>query len=227
MDNKPKISQWTFIKDLEPSLRPDGTKKDRMSIFRFSCGVEYVRNYNIINRKNGSTRCQSCAKAQGWGNTTHNLGKHPLYRKWADMKNRCYNKSVDRYPIYGGRGIKVCATWNKDFNAFHDFCVSKGWTKGMSLERIDVNGDYEPNNCTIIPLSEQHYNKQNTFYVEHDGVKYCLVKLLKYQGKGGKYKHIHKCLKSGLRTFQYFIPIYNITFPEPQNHCNEDMCKNV
>lgn len=210
--SKDRINRLTYIRDDEPRKRVDRGSR-RRSLFECECGTREVKDHSSV-MTNHSIECSKCSFKNMKTNVTHNLGKHPLYRKWADMKNRCYNKNVDRYPIYGGRGIKVCDNWNKDFKAFHDFCISKGWTKGMSLERIDVNGDYEPNNCTIIPLSEQHYNKQNTFYVEHDGVKYCLVKLLKEQGKRNKYSHIHRCLKEGIRDFQYFIPIYNITFPE-------------
>ena len=80
------------------------------------------------------------------------------------MKGRCSTKTNHKYPIYGGRGIKVCEDWFNDFLSFYNWAYSNGYKEGLSIERIDVNGDYSPENCCWIPLSEQNKNKRNSIY---------------------------------------------------------------
>lgn len=105
----------------------------------------------------------------------HNLRKHPLYSVWAGMKRRCYTPGATQYKWYGGRGIKVCEKWKNSFKTFYDWAISHGWTKGMSIERKDVNGDYCPENCSIIPLKQQPRNTRATRWVEYKGEKMSLV----------------------------------------------------
>lgn len=96
----------------------------------------------------------------------HNMTKkHPLYRVWCTMKERCNNKNNNKYKNYGGRGIKVCDEWQKDFTIFYNWAISNGYEKGLTIERINVNGNYCPENCTWITAKEQCYNKQNTIKV--------------------------------------------------------------
>lgn len=81
------------------------------------------------------------------------------------MKERCNNKNSNKYKSYGGRGIKVCDEWQHDFMKFYDWAISSGYKKGLTIERINVNGNYCPKNCTWITPQEQCYNKQNTIKV--------------------------------------------------------------
>lgn len=80
---------------------------------------------------------------------THNLSKHKLYRVWHDMKDRCYRKNNSDYKDYGGRGITVCKEWLNDFQKFYDWAINK-WQKRLIFDRINVNGNYEPNNCRFV-----------------------------------------------------------------------------
>lgn len=84
-----------------------------------------------------------------------------LRQKWRDMCRRCRDKNNH---LYGGRGISVCGEWN-DFKEFEKWSYLNGYRDDLSIERIDVNGNYEPSNCCWIPREEQHYNKQNTKYL--------------------------------------------------------------
>lgn len=102
--------------------------------------------------------------------TTHGLRSHPLYGKWWDMKSRCYRPNRDRYNCYGGRGIKVCDEWKDDFKAFYDWAIAAGWKEGLTLDRIDVDGNYEPSNCKWVTKHEQAQNRQNTIWVTYKGV---------------------------------------------------------
>jgi hypothetical protein len=176
------------------------------------CGNKTIQiTYSV--RSGKRKECPECAnKSRAKNISTHGLIKHPLYRNWQDMKNRCRNPNTDRYNSYGGRGIVVCKQWDKDFKAYHDWCVSNGWKKGMSVDRIDVNGNYEPANCRIIPIQDQHYNKRNTYYVEVDGNKYSLSMLLRDNNLSNKYALIWLQLKKGW-DFNRHIEKYNIKLP--------------
>lgn len=80
--------------------------------------------------------------------------KEPLYRTWAGIKTRCYNPKAFAFHRYGGRGICMCEEWRYDYVQFRDWALSSGYKSGMSIDRIDVNGNYEPGNCHWLTRSE-------------------------------------------------------------------------
>lgn len=90
----------------------------------------------------------------------HGMSKSRFYGIWNDIMMRCYNPNKERYPRYGGRGIKVQKRWHI-FNNFKDD-MFLSYKKGLSIERINVNGNYTSKNCKWIPIKEQHLNKSNT-----------------------------------------------------------------
>lgn len=91
----------------------------------------------------------------------------PEYRAWRHAINRCHNPNVERYPLYGGRGIKVCDEWR---NSFVEFLRHMGPKPvGMTLDRIDVNRGYEPGNCRWATVKEQARNKRNNVRVNFNG----------------------------------------------------------
>lgn len=101
--------------------------------------------------------------------TKHGLRYHPLYRRWSNMKHRCSSPNDKKYEIYGGRGIKVCDEWKNDFKAFYDWSIANGYEEGLTLDRINVDGDYEPSNCRWATLDVQNNNKRNNHYITIDG----------------------------------------------------------
>lgn len=104
----------------------------------------------------------------------------PEYKSWTAMKQRCLNPNDDNYSNYGARGIRVCDRWLESFEAF---CADMGPRPGgMSIERNDVNGDYEPGNCRWATAKEQARNKRCTIYVEHDGARVNLAELVERLG---------------------------------------------
>ena len=91
---------------------------------------------------------QSCGCRQP--RTTHGQSRTPLHRKWGDMRSRCSNPNQSNY---GGKGIKVCDEW-QTFEPFRDWSLENGYVEGLSIDRIDPDGDYEPGNCRYITMSE-------------------------------------------------------------------------
>lgn len=132
------------------------------------CGNEVIVGaYNI---KSGNTQSCGCYQRSQTSKacTTHNLSKHPLYKLWAGMKERCECPKNKRYDRYGGRGIKVCEEWH-DFKVFHDWAIANGWVKGLSIERIDNDGDYCPTNCKWTSIAEQQSNTSKNHRLTYNG----------------------------------------------------------
>ena len=118
------------------------------------CGKEWECLATTI--KNGVTKSCGCFTS----NSTHNLTKHPLFKTWHNMKNRCYNKNFKQYADYGGRGITVCEEW-LDIKNFVDWVDNKSnWEEGLSLDRIDNDKGYSPDNCTFSTKTIQSINQR-------------------------------------------------------------------
>lgn len=95
---------------------------------------------------------------------THGLRHSRLYNIWTQMTQRCKNENLDYYDRYGGRGITVCSEW-ANFEKFADWALSNGYQEHLSIDRLDVNGNYEPANCKWSTTLEQSRNKRNTRYI--------------------------------------------------------------
>lgn len=87
----------------------------------------------------------------------------PLYGVWNTMKQRCYNPNNHKYKNYGERGIAVCSDWKNNFWSFYHWAISNGYQRGLTLDRINVNGNYEPSNCRWVNQKIQQNNRRNNY----------------------------------------------------------------
>lgn len=94
---------------------------------------------------------------------------HRLHQCYRDMLNRCYKPNNKRFERYGNRGIRVCSEWLNDFYSFRDWALANGYNDSLTLDRIDVNGNYEPNNCRWATSKMQNNNRANNRIVQYNG----------------------------------------------------------
>ena len=104
----------------------------------------------------------------------HGCNKERLYKIWVNIKYRCYNPKSKCYSDYGERGIKICREWDADYMEFRKWAYKNGYIPNAergkcTLDRINVNGDYEPSNCRWIDNVMQNNNKRNNHHVEYKG----------------------------------------------------------
>lgn len=137
----------------------------------FQCKCDCGNKKNIVGQllSNGHTRSCGCLAVNNTDQTTHGLSKTPLYNVWCGIKYRCYNEKSQHYHNYGGRGIKMCDEWLHDFQAFYDWAIANGYKDGLTIDRIDVNGDYEPSNCRWVDMKTQNNNRGNNHLITYNG----------------------------------------------------------
>lgn len=99
-----------------------------------------------------------------------------------DILNRCYNKTDKRYANYGFRGITVCDLWKDDKYEFINWALNNGYKKGLSIERIDNNDGYNPENCKFATRKEQNNNRRTNVFIDHGGLKKTLAQWSEFYG---------------------------------------------
>lgn len=136
------------------------TRKDALVNSRtISCGCLHKEKSRIIARKIF---------------TTHGLRHSRLYGIWCGIKKRCLNTNCKSYKDYGGRGITICDEWKKDFKTFYDWSMANGYQEILSIDRIDVNGNYEPSNCRWSDKKTQNRNTTQNKNITYNGETHCL-----------------------------------------------------
>ena len=153
---------------IERACRED--KRRVYWVCRCDCG-----NYSFVSGddlKSGNTKscgCLNSEKLKAGINVKHGMCYTPLNGVWRAMKRRCYYKKDSRYENYGGRGITVCDEWKDDFQAFYNWAMTNGYREGLSIDRIDVNGNYEPVNCRWATDKEQANNTRSNHFLTYNG----------------------------------------------------------
>ena len=133
------------------------------------CGASSVVNScSLISKNTSSCGCLR-KEALSAAISTHRLTNHPLHKVWLGIKDRCYAKSRKHYKDYGGRGISVCSEWH-DLHAFFEWGMASGYKKGLTIDRIDTDGNYSPENCRWATAKEQCNNRRNNIQVTYHGV---------------------------------------------------------
>lgn len=136
------------------------------------CGTNTTVKYSRLST--GTTKSCGCLAKEksSQTHTTHGMSNTPTYRSWMCMKRRCLDSTNDSYANYGGRGISICERWNKFENFLADMGVRP---KGMTIDRIDHDGDYTPENCRWADAKTQHTNTRANVEITFGGRTQCLA----------------------------------------------------
>lgn len=148
------------------------------------CGsIRLVLGKNLLNGKSTSCGCFTIERTRET-HTTHgmssNKSKHPVYQSYLGIKKRCFVRSDESFKDYGGRGITVCERWLDANNFIQDMLPS--WRPGLSIDRIDVNGNYEPGNCRWATPKQQARNTRTNRIISIGGVSKCISEWADFVG---------------------------------------------
>lgn len=135
--------------------------KDKHGRYKYNCLCSCGNSKVVCGSKMRKGNTLSCGCLRLETKTSHGLHDHPLYRIHHNIKNRCYNKKQKGYHNYGGRGITVCGRWLESFENFFDDVI-RGYEKGLELDRIDNDGNYEPSNVRWVTKQQNAMNRGNT-----------------------------------------------------------------
>jgi hypothetical protein len=147
-------------------------RKGKNILWRCKCECGNEIDAISYNLKNGHT--QSCGyiakEVHNKTHSIHNGSNTRLFRIWQHILKRCLSSNVKNYANYGGRGITVCDDWKDSFQTFREWSYQNGYREDLSIDRIDVNGNYEPSNCRWTNAKVQANNKRNNRLIEYNGV---------------------------------------------------------
>ena len=155
-----RFGYWTVLK------RAPNKGKRVFWLCRCVCGnVKIVQGTSL---KNGVSKSCGCKKSENHFKS-HGLHDTALYRKWASVKNRCFNRNDKMYKHYGERDITMCDEWKNDFKAFYNWTMKNGYKENLELDRIDNDGNYCPENCRYVTHQENLRNMKRTLKVTFKG----------------------------------------------------------
>lgn len=143
-------------------------------LVRCDCGNTLRRRHGDISGTRRNSTCYECARSaqreRGKKNRTHGHSRTKIYDVYRQMIRRCYEPKCKDYKNWGARGITVCYEWRTDVGAFIKWAHANGYKANVTIERKEVNGNYEPDNCTWIPNEEQANNRTDTVILEFNGL---------------------------------------------------------
>lgn len=198
MKNKEQISSYAKTHTMKECAEHFNTNIKTMRSYMSYNNIDYkkeVLSYNIekLQRYAVNHTIKECAEYfnVSYKALEHYMNRHKiehmkereylkqsgtrLYRIYRLIKDRCSNKNNPKYYDYGGRGILLCIEWKNSFKCFYKWAMQNGYKEDLTIDRIDVNGDYCPDNCRWIPFSEQGMNKRSTIYISYKGENKPLV----------------------------------------------------
>lgn len=171
---------------------PNGTLR-RYMICKCDCGK--IITVALHQLKSGHTKSCGCLKGVKQRGYKYNYPN--LYQVYDNIRSRCYKKSNAEYHNYGERGIVMCEDWKNNRNSFYNWCLNHGYKDGLQIDRIDVDGDYEPNNCRFITPKENSRNRRNNRIIYHNGVKYVFSEFCEKFNISNRRSALYRYMKKG------------------------------
>lgn len=158
----------TVIRRADDYISPSGYRRTK---WLCSCECGNMSSHTASDLKRGDATSCGCYELESKRDraTTHGKTGTSLHVVWKGIKARCYNKNHKNYDRYGGRGIVMCDDWKNSFEAFEQWALQKGYKDGLTVDRIDNNGIYSPDNCRLVTRVAQANNRSNSIVVTYNG----------------------------------------------------------
>lgn len=156
------------------------------------CGkTNIVPTYRLTD---GTTKSCGCRKFESH-NATHGMKHTRIYDIWCGIVQRCYNPNNKSYSRYGARGITMCDIWRNSFESFNTWAIENGYTENLTIDRIDNNGNYSPDNCRWTDFETQMNNRRSNIRIQNDGkdltlAQWCRLNGANYKASWAKRKKI-------------------------------------
>ena len=171
-----KFGRLTVIK------RVENNKYNQVRwLCKCDCGNEKIVLAN--NLRNGETKSCGCLKKEqdyiNIAHIKHNKSNTRLYNIWEHMKHRCNNPNSKRHEFYYDKGIKVCDEWQNDFMNFYNWAINNGYQDNLTIDRINNDGNYEPNNCRWATVTEQNNNQSTNIKIKYNNNIYTMKQFCK------------------------------------------------
>lgn len=168
-----------------------GKDESRYGYVLCQCDCGNKKSARIWHLKSGKIKSCGCWAIQNAHNLffKHGLKNNPLYIVWKHIKARCYSIKSEAYSFYGGRGIGMCDEWTKHPESFISWAVSHGYKKGLTIDRINNNGHYCPENCRWVTMVEQSNNRRDNVFYDFRGESLTIPQICR---KYGWWKQRHK-----------------------------------
>ena len=178
--------------------RADTKGKRTMWLCKCDCGREKsIGSHNLLTGNTSSCGClwkETVPSYNKENNTRHGDSHTKLHKAWLNMRYRCFNKRCKFYDNYGGRGITICEEWSV-YENFRDWALANGFANGLSIDRIDVDGNYCPENCRWVSEKVQQNNRRVNNYLTLNGTRHTIQEWSEITGIG--WTTINERLKNG------------------------------
>ena len=165
-----RFGRLIVISRSDDYISPKGFKR---TVWNCQCDCGNTRAVESTQLTSGHTKSCGCLRKElvSKSKTTHGKKNTKIYHVWQSMKCRCGNKNNKSYKDYGARGIKVCDEWLEEngFLNFYYWATNNGYSESLTIDRINVNGNYEPSNCRWVSRLVQSNNKRNNVLITHNG----------------------------------------------------------
>lgn len=190
----------------------DESKDARQTYWICECECGVIKSIRGDGLKSGSVRSCGCLKRKQdrinlTKNHSHKMSGTRIYREWQGMRGRCYNENNARWTRYGGRGITVCDEWRDSFQAFYDWAMANGYDDSLTIDRIDNDGDYCPENCRWATTQEQARNRRTNIDIRIGNAtrtlsEWCEIFRIDANAAYARYKRNEDCTLDGLFNFR-------------------------
>lgn len=194
-----RFGRLVVIERVDSHIQPSGQRKTRW-LCKCDCGNEKIVSSSQL--KSGMTKSCGCLSREKSKERlfVHGLKHTRLYVVWCDIKSRCFNPNNTYYKDYGGRDITICSEWKDNFMVFYEWAYANGYNENAlkgecTIDRIDNNKGYCPDNCRWVSMKEQCKNRRSNIFLTYKDKTHCLVDWVEIIGI--KYDVLYRRLKRG------------------------------